>query len=141
VDTVGGVEFINDSKATNLDAMERALEGTGRPLVLIAGGRDKGSDWSGIADLVGRSVKSVLAIGEARDKIRAAFSGVVRVETAESLEEAVRRAFEQASQGEAVLLSPGCASFDMFDDFEHRGREFTRAVRELKDQYEDEGNG
>ena len=141
VDTVGGVEFINDSKATNLDAMERALEATGRPLVLIAGGRDKGSDWSGITDLVGRSVKSILAIGEARDKIRAAFSGVVRVETAESLEEAVRRAFKEASHGEAVLLSPGCASFDMFDDFEHRGREFTRVVRELRDEYGDEDNG
>ncbi len=141
VDVIAGVEFINDSKATNLDAMERALESTGVPPVLIAGGRDKGSDWSGIAGLVGRSVKSILAIGEARDKIRAAFSGVVRVETAESLDEAVRRAFKKASRGEAVLLSPGCASFDMFDDFEHRGREFKRAVRELKSEYEDGCNG
>jgi UDP-N-acetylmuramoylalanine--D-glutamate ligase len=135
VETVGGVEFINDSKATNLDAMERALEATGRGAVLIAGGRDKGGDWTTVAGLVRRSVKSILAIGEARDRIGAALSGAVSVESAASLEEAVRRAFELASPGETVLLSPGCASFDMFDDFEHRGREFKRIVGEIKREY------
>jgi UDP-N-acetylmuramoylalanine--D-glutamate ligase len=141
VDTVAGVEFINDSKATNLDAMERALESLSTPLTLIAGGRDKGSDWSAASELVRRSVKSILAIGEARDKIRAAFSGVVPVETAESLEEAVRKGFKAASKGETVLLSPGCASFDMFDDFEHRGREFKRVVMAIKAEYKEGANG
>ena len=141
VDTVGGVEFINDSKATNLDAMERALEATGPRPVVIAGGRDKGGDWPAVAGLVGRSVKSILAIGEARDRIREAFSGVVPVEVVGSLGEAVRRAFEVASRGETVLLSPGCASFDMFDNFEHRGREFKRVVAEIKREYEGGANG
>jgi UDP-N-acetylmuramoylalanine--D-glutamate ligase len=141
VDTVEGIEFINDSKATNLDALERALEATPSPSVLIAGGRDKGGDWTRISDLVERSVRSVLAIGEARDKIVSALSGTVDVETAESLEEAVLRAYQTTRDGDVVLLSPGCASFDMFEDFEHRGREFKRLVRQLKVEHGDSHNG
>jgi len=141
VDTIGGVEFINDSKATNLDAMERALEATALRPVLIAGGRDKGGDWPAVAGLVSRSVKSVVAIGEAGYRIQKALSPVVPVARVDGLDEAVRRAFKQASRGEAVLLSPGCASFDMFDDFEHRGREFKRIVREIRREYEDRVHG
>jgi UDP-N-acetylmuramoylalanine--D-glutamate ligase len=141
VDKIGGIEFINDSKATNIDALRNALEAARGRVVLIAGGRDKGGDWCEISGPVGRAVKSILAIGEARKKIREAFSGLVEVETAESLDEAVRRAFLKASSGESVLLSPGCASFDMFTDFEHRGREFKRAVRQLKMEHESRGNG
>jgi UDP-N-acetylmuramoylalanine--D-glutamate ligase len=141
IGTVKGVVFINDSKATNLDALERALEATGTSVVLIAGGRDKDSDWASIGDLVGRSVKSVLAIGEARERIRHAFSDLVDVEMADTMEDAVGRAFRKASSGDTVLLAPGCASFDMFTDFEHRGREFKRVVGELGREHEDAGDG
>jgi UDP-N-acetylmuramoylalanine--D-glutamate ligase len=141
VDTIGGVEFINDSKATNLDSLRCALEAADSPVVLIAGGRDKGSDWSAISKLVARKVTGILAIGEAREKIREAFSELVEVEIADSLDEAVQKAFRKASSGASVLLSPGCASFDMFTDFEHRGREFKRAVMRLKRERQGCDNG
>jgi UDP-N-acetylmuramoylalanine--D-glutamate ligase len=141
VDTIAGVEFINDSKATNLDSLRCALEAVENPVVLIAGGRDKGSDWSALSGIVGRRVSGIVAIGEARGTIEKAFSGLVEVEKADNIDQAVRAAFGKAAVGTSVLLSPGCASFDMFTDFEHRGREFKRAVAQLKDEREGRGDG
>jgi UDP-N-acetylmuramoylalanine--D-glutamate ligase len=136
VDSVAGVEFINDSKSTNLDSLRCALEAMPGPLILIAGGKDKGADFAGVADLIQQKVKGIQAIGDARDKIVKAFSGFVSVVRADTLDEAVRKGFELSQPGEAVLLSPGCASYDMFTDFEHRGREFKRAVADLKRERE-----
>jgi UDP-N-acetylmuramoylalanine--D-glutamate ligase len=132
---IGGVEFINDSKATNLDSLRCALEAATSPTVLIAGGRDKGSDWTELSPLIRERVKSIVAIGEARHKIRDALSGASHVQFAETLENAVRGSFGLADSGEMVLLSPGCASFDMFNDFEHRGIVFKRAVMKLKEEH------
>jgi UDP-N-acetylmuramoylalanine--D-glutamate ligase len=132
VATIGGVEVINDSKATNVDSLWWALETAERPVVLIAGGRDKGGDFEKVRDLVARKVKAVVAIGEARDKLVAVFSGSVRVEIAGDLEAAVRSALGLAAPGDMVLLSPGCASYDMFKDFEHRGRAFKEIAMRIK---------
>jgi UDP-N-acetylmuramoylalanine--D-glutamate ligase len=141
VGTIAGVEFINDSKATNLDSLRCALETADRPVVLIAGGRDKGGDWTEIGGLVAETVTGIVAIGEAREKIREAFSGLVEVEKADSLGDAVEKAFRMATNGESVMLSPGCASFDMFTDFEHRGHEFKLAVMRLKRERQGRSDG
>jgi len=131
VGTVGQVVFINDSKATNVDAMEKALKSFAEPVVLIAGGRDKQLDFTKVRALVERSVKAVILIGEAADKIAAAWQGAVPLHRAGSLDDAVRRGYELASPRGVVLLSPGCASFDMFENFEDRGRTFREAVGRL----------
>ncbi len=129
--TVGQVVFINDSKATNVDAMQKALESFSEPVVLIAGGRDKNLDFTKIRALVGRAARAVVLIGEAAGKIEAAWQGAAPLHRAGSLDEAVRRAWELASPRGVVLLSPGCASFDMFENFEDRGRKFREAVGRL----------
>ena len=129
--SVGEVHFINDSKATNVDAQEKALRSFPEPVVLIAGGQDKGGDFTRLAPLLEGSVKAAVLIGVAAEKIAAAWRGAIPIHRAGSLEEAVRRGFELASPRGVVLLSPGCASFDMFADFEDRGRRFREAVREL----------
>jgi len=132
---VDGVQFVNDSKATNLGSLEVALRSFERPVVLIAGGRDKGQDFGTLRELAQRAVRRVVLIGEGADRIAAAWSGVPQTRAA-SLGEAVERAFEaaRAEPGRAatVLLSPGCASFDMFQDYEDRGRRFKDEVSRLK---------
>ena len=128
---IDGVTYINDSKATNVDSVRVALEAAPPPVILIAGGRDKGGDFEMLLPLVEAKVKVVVAIGEARETMKRVFSPVTRVSEAGSMEEAVRRASEHAGSGATVLLSPGCASFDMFANFEDRGRVFKRAVRDL----------
>ena len=141
VATVGGVDFINDSKATNLDSLKTALDAVVAPVVLIAGGRDKGGDLAEVESLIGSKVKKIFAIGEAREKFRDAFSAVTDVRLADSLEAAVRGALEIAAPSDVVLLSPGCASYDMFDDFEHRGRAFKQVVMKLKRESEEPRHG
>lgn len=141
VTEVGGVEFVNDSKATNVDSLWWALETAERPVVLIAGGRDKGGDFRKVLALVERKVKAVVAIGEATEKLRSTFSGRVDFRTAGDLEEAARMALGLASPGDTVLLSPGCASYDMFRDFEHRGRVFKSISMTLKREHGGRGNG
>ena len=141
VATVGGVDFINDSKATNLDSLKTALDAVVAPVVLIAGGRDKGGDLAEVESLIGSKVKKMFAIGEAREKFRDAFSAVTDVRLADSLEAAVRGALEIAAPSDVVLLSPGCASYDMFDDFEHRGRAFKQVVMKLKRESEEPRHG
>lgn len=132
VRTINDIEFINDSKATNVDSTVWALQGMHKPSILIAGGRDKNSDYRLIADLIKQKVKLLMLIGEAREKIRTAFNGLLPIEEASSLEEATQKSFQRAQGGDCVLLSPMCASFDMFQDYEHRGRVFKEIVNKLK---------
>lgn len=126
-----GLDWINDSKATNVNALRQALQAVPAGMVLIAGGRDKGNDYSAIADIVKEKVSCIVAIGESRQKIADAFREIVRVLPAGSLGEAVDLARQAAQPGGSVLFSPACSSFDMFTDFEDRGRQFKQLVREL----------
>jgi UDP-N-acetylmuramoylalanine--D-glutamate ligase len=129
--TVRGVRFVNDSKATTVDATLKALRSFDRKIVLILGGRDKGADFSLLRRTVRAKVRSVLLIGEAAGKIEAALRGTVALERAASYPEAVRKAFERAVSGDVVLLAPACTSWDMFRNFEERGRTFKKEVRKL----------
>ena len=128
---IGGVRYIDDSKGTNVGAVVRSLQSFAVPIVLIAGGKDKQSDFRPLVPIVHERVKRLILIGQAAPKLRCELTGACPMEEASSLEEAVRRAAAAASPGEVVLLSPACASFDMFTDFEERGRVFKAAVREL----------
>jgi UDP-N-acetylmuramoylalanine--D-glutamate ligase len=126
-----GVSYYDDSKATNVDSVVAGLDGFPRPFVLIAGGRDKGGSYAPLnAALQHNSCRGVVLIGEAADKLDAAL-GVAKKIRASTLEEAVARAAEWAQSGDAVLLSPACSSYDMFDDYQHRGRVFAAAVEAL----------
>lgn len=128
---VDGVAFVNDSKATNVDSVWYALRSFHRPLVVLIGGRDKGNDYTRLLDPVREHVRAVVAIGESADKVAGAFGPVVRTVRASSLQEAVDRARELAVPGDVILLSPACASFDWFRDYEHRGRAFKDIVLQL----------
>lgn len=128
---IGGVQYFDDSKATNIGAVAAALRGMRRPVVLIGGGRDKGGDYGLLHELVREKVKGMVLLGEAREKMAASFAPLTRVEVAASLEEAVATASRMAGPGEAVLLSPACASFDMFSGYAERGRVFREAVAAL----------
>ncbi|HTR97930.1 MAG TPA: UDP-N-acetylmuramoyl-L-alanine--D-glutamate ligase [Candidatus Acidoferrales bacterium] len=127
---VEGVQFVNDSKATNASSLEVALQSFERPVVLIAGGRDKGQDFSPLAPLVRRAVRHLVLIGEGAGAMERAWTGVP-TERAASMRAAVEAARRAAGPGGVVLLSPGCASFDMFLDYEDRGRRFKDEVRRL----------
>ena len=129
---VAGIAFINDSKATNIDAVCYALRSVNTPLYLIAGGRDKGADFSRIIEFGKGKIRGVVALGEAKEKVFNILGKEFPVQMVGSMEEAVGRCFEMAYPGETVLLSPGCASFDMFKDYEHRGRVFKQAVESLR---------
>jgi UDP-N-acetylmuramoylalanine--D-glutamate ligase len=129
--TVEGVRFVNDSKATNVASLEVALESFDEPVVLIAGGRDKGQDFTPLLPRVRRHVRSLVLIGEGAERIAAAWPGVPAAR-AGTLAEAVRAAFDSARPSGTVLLSPGCASYDMFQDFEDRGRRFKAEVARLR---------
>jgi len=126
-----GVRFINDSKGTNVGAVQKSLESFARGVILIAGGKDKGGDFAPLRPLLESRVKRLLLLGEAAGTIREQLRGACPMETVATLEEAVRRGAALAEAGDTVLLSPACASFDMFRDFEQRGDVFRRAVQEL----------
>ncbi len=129
---VDGVRYVNDSKATNVNALWFALESFGKPIVLIAGGRDKGNDYTMLRPLVSEKVRAIVAIGESGEKVLDALGDTVtRAVRAYTMDEAVRLARDAAQAGDVVLLSPACASFDMFEDFEDRGNTFKRHVNEL----------
>ncbi len=140
--TVRGVTFVNDSKATNVGAVESALAGLAdseRPnTVLIMGGRDKGGSYLPLVPGIRRHVKEVVVLGEAREKIRQELSPHVAVEEASDFYEAVARAFSVADPGETVILSPACSSYDMFHGYEERGDRFREAVKRLEEQFEGE---
>lgn len=129
---VAGVTFVNDSKATNVDSVCYALKSIATPIYLICGGRDKGGSYEPIIEAGQNRIEGIVAIGEAREKIINALGRSFPTQMADSLEEAVGKCFEMAHPGETVLLSPGCASFDMFENYEHRGRAFKDAVATLK---------
>ena len=131
---INGITFIDDSKATNIGAVLAALAAMKNNVLLIAGGRDKGGDYGLLKDMVREKVKLLLLIGEARDKMAVALQKVTSVKPADTLPEAVRLAAAAAEPGDVVLLSPACASFDMFASYEERGQVFSRAVLDLKQQ-------
>jgi UDP-N-acetylmuramoylalanine--D-glutamate ligase len=134
METVGrirGVQWVNDSKGTNVGATSRSLESIEGRVLLIAGGTDKGSDLSPLAEPVKERVRRMYLIGDAADRFARFFEGLVPLERAGRLEEAIRRCADEAKEGETVLLSPACSSFDQFRDYEHRGDVFRGAVRAL----------
>jgi UDP-N-acetylmuramoylalanine--D-glutamate ligase len=126
-----GVKFYNDSKATNVNSVWYALQGFTEPIVLILGGKDKGNDYSEIENEVKKYVKHIIAVGSSKEKVYEFFKNIVPVTKVNDFKEAVRQAYSVAEKNNVVLLSPACASFDMFENYEHRGREFKRIVNEL----------
>jgi UDP-N-acetylmuramoylalanine--D-glutamate ligase len=129
---IDGVRFVNDSKGTNVGAVAKSLESF-ENILLIMGGRDKYADFTVLKDLVKRKVKTLILLGEAKKRIAQALSGMTEIIFVEGIKEAVKVSMSKASAGDVVLLSPGCASFDMFKNFEDRGERFKEAVREIQD--------
>jgi len=129
VGVIDGVTFINDSKATNIDALEKALLSQRSPVVLLAGGKDKGLDFSGLRPLLREKVKAVVLIGQMTEKLFAAWNSAVPCVRATTLADAVERARQLVRPGDAVLFSPGCSSFDMFKGFEDRGDQFRALIQ------------
>ncbi len=130
--SVRGVEFINDSKATNINSTWYALESMRKPVIWIVGGIDKGNDYSELEELVSKKVKAIVCLGIDNEKIKDFFKGKVeRITEAYSMKDAVRLGFDMGRKGDCVLLSPACASFDLFDNYEDRGNQFKMSVREL----------
>lgn len=132
VANIHGIEFVNDSKATNINSVWYALESANKPVVWIAGGIDKGNDYSKLFELVKHKVKAIICLGLDNTRIISAFKDVIPtiVETF-SAEEAVSKGYDLAAKGDMVLLSPSCASFDLFENYEDRGNQFKKAVMDL----------
>ena len=129
---VHGIEFINDSKATNVNSAWYALESIANPVIWIAGGTDKGNDYSPVIPLAKDKVKALICLGKDNQKLHLAFDGIIPVIIdTESMRDAVKKAYQQGIDGDTVLLSPACASFDLFENYEDRGRQFKESVREL----------
>jgi UDP-N-acetylmuramoylalanine--D-glutamate ligase len=133
---VRGIDFVNDSKATNVAAALRGLESLPEPVVLIMGGKSKGGDFTLMRGEIEKKVKNIVLIGEAAPMLRKHFSDLATCTVRESLEEAVRAAFRLAGGKGTVLFAPACASFDMFSDYRERGETFRRAVSELATEEE-----
>jgi UDP-N-acetylmuramoylalanine--D-glutamate ligase len=132
VATRAGVDFYDDSKGTNVGAVARSLSSFDRPIILIAGGRDKDSDFSLLNDLIRKRVKALVLLGETKERLARIWEGLAPTYQAADMTEAVGRAAGLADPGEVVLLSPACASFDMFKDYAHRGETFQKAVKEAE---------
>ena len=132
VATINTIHFYNDSKATNVDGVLRALDCFAKPIVLLMGGRDKGSNFKLLADSIGKNVKELVVMGEAAGPIKNALSQRIPTKTADSMDAAVATAFADANPNEVVLLSPGCASFDWYGSYAERGEDFRRAVEQVK---------
>jgi UDP-N-acetylmuramoylalanine--D-glutamate ligase len=135
VATISGVEYFNDSKATNVDATLKALDAFPGNVLVILGGKDKGSDFKILRQALRSQARMALLIGSAADKIEAELAGVIPVERAGTLARAVEVASRRAQPGDTVLLAPACASFDQFENYEHRGRVFKQLVRELEKEH------
>jgi UDP-N-acetylmuramoylalanine--D-glutamate ligase len=139
VGTITGVDFINDSKATNVDSVVYALGSFEQPIIWIAGGIDKGNDYNLIKDQVSKKVKALICLGKENDKLKSFFDGVVpSIHETQSVHALVRLALQEAKPGDVVLLSPACASFDLFKNYEDRGDQFRKAVQELKKEVENQ---
>jgi len=132
---IGGISFYNDSKATNVDATLKAVDAFPGNLLIILGGKDKGGDFTLLREPLRQHARLALLIGGAAEKIAAQIAGSVSAEMAGTLDRAVHIAFERARPGDTVLLAPACASFDQFENFEHRGRVFKQLVRQLEQQH------
>ncbi|MBW8713484.1 MAG: hypothetical protein JF632_05295 [Acidobacteria bacterium] len=132
---IGGVHFVNDSKATNIEAAKRAIESFGSGVVVILGGRFKGGDFRDLVGPLESRQATVIAIGEARPAIAEALGAQVPVHGASDMSSAVRTAFASASPGGTVVLAPACASFDMFRDYAQRGHAFKQEVRRLQEEW------
>jgi UDP-N-acetylmuramoylalanine--D-glutamate ligase len=126
---IDGVVYLNDSKATNIDALEKALIAMHKPVVLLAGGKDKGLDFTGLRSLLREKAKGVVLIGQMTEKLFAAWNSAVPCVKATTLADAVDKAQKLARPGDAVLFSPGCSSYDMFKSFEDRGDQFRALVQ------------
>jgi UDP-N-acetylmuramoylalanine--D-glutamate ligase len=135
VATISGVEYFNDSKATNVDATLKALDAFPGNVLVILGGKDKGSDFGILRPALRNRARLALLIGSAADKIERQLGGVIPVERAETLDRAVEMASRRARPGDVVLLAPACASFDQFENYEQRGRVFKQLVRELEKKH------
>jgi UDP-N-acetylmuramoylalanine--D-glutamate ligase len=131
--SLNGIQYVNDSKATNINSAWFALSSYKKPIVWIAGGKSSGNDYSQLDDFVQSNVKSIIAIGEDQDNIFNHFAAMKTVKKADSMKEAIQQATDQASVGEIVLFSPACKSFDMYTNFEERGQEFKKEVNSLVD--------
>jgi UDP-N-acetylmuramoylalanine--D-glutamate ligase len=131
VKSVKGVEFYNDSKATNVDAAMKAVSSFAGGIHLILGGKDKDSDYTLMTELLKERVKTVYTIGSAAEKIERQLQGVVKMVSAETMQVAVSKAAAAAVSGDVVLLAPACSSFDQFENYEHRGQVFRQLVNEL----------
>lgn len=130
--SVRGINFVNDSKATNVNAAWYALESQEEPVVWIVGGVDKGNDYEELFPLVEDKVKAIVCLGKDNDKLMHEFGGMVKnICSTESMDDAVKKAYEYAEKGDTVLLAPACASFDLFESYEDRGEKFKEAVRNL----------
>ena len=134
VNEIKGVKFINDSKGTNVGAVARSLESLTGPAILIAGGRDKGADYSVLKTSVEERVKALILLGEAKTKIKKSLAGTVPIAEVDSMKEAVKLSCSLAQPGDTVLLSPACSSFDMFKNFEERGKVFKELVKRLNEE-------
>ncbi|WP_300667932.1 UDP-N-acetylmuramoyl-L-alanine--D-glutamate ligase [Desulfoluna sp.] len=132
VDTVSGITFYNDSKATNIDAVEKAVTGFDTPIVLIMGGRYKGGRFASLSKALKKKARAIIAIGEAKKKIVSALAPSIKTLEAEDLDDAVNKAFSKAKAGDSVVLSPACSSFDMFTNYNERGEKFRESVYRLK---------
>lgn len=128
---INGIKFINDSKATNVDSVWYALRSFDEPIYLILGGKDKGNDYNQIKDEVKKRVKKIYAIGSSADKVFEFFKNIKPVEKVDTLESAINKGLSESSVGDIFLLSPACASFDMFKNYEDRGNQFKSIVNKL----------
>jgi UDP-N-acetylmuramoylalanine--D-glutamate ligase len=131
VRNIDGVDFINDSKSTTIEATIWALSNISRPIIMIAGGREKGSDFATVKQLIAKKVKELILIGEAKPKIKKALEGATKIIEAETLKDSINLARNSARSGDSILFSPMCKSFDMFVDFEDRGRKFKEIVNNI----------
>jgi UDP-N-acetylmuramoylalanine--D-glutamate ligase len=134
IDTIHGVEFINDSKATNVDAVIRAVESFSKPVVLIMGGLDKGGNFQALREVLVRHVRKLIVMGKAAALIESALGDAVPIIPVASMADAVKQAYRVVSPGSVILLSPGCASFDMYDNYAQRGEDFRNTVENFKMQ-------
>ncbi|MBT3180947.1 MAG: UDP-N-acetylmuramoyl-L-alanine--D-glutamate ligase [Deltaproteobacteria bacterium] len=134
VNEINGISFFNDSKGTNVGATQRALEQFAEPVVLIAGGLAKGADLSSLKGMISERVKALVLIGESQDEMASLFEGCASIKKATSMEDAVSKAYASAEPGDVILLSPACASFDMFKNYAHRGEMFINSVDNISNE-------
>jgi UDP-N-acetylmuramoylalanine--D-glutamate ligase len=132
IDTLHGVDFINDSKATNVDAVIRAVESFSKPVVLIMGGLDKGGNFQALREVLPRHAKKLIVMGKAATRIQSALGDTIPTTSADSMADAVKQAYRVVSPDNVILLSPGCASFDMYDNYVQRGEDFKKTVENFK---------